>query len=182
MNTAALASTPLAPLTASARLATRAPAARLTTTSACPSPAAPAAPAWTCSPPSTVSAHQVLDAWALGQRVQGTNPEPIRHDPCRTQTAPGHLGSVTKEFITSSTQIKAQGNLRLLGEGLPHDSELAHCPSWGVRGEHSFHSHHKVHSVVHCTQKPVKEEQNGSLCSCQFRMLLLITETLPCRD
>lgn len=58
-NTAALASTPLAPLTASVPLATRAPAVRLITTSACPSPATPAAPAWTCSPPSTVSAHQV---------------------------------------------------------------------------------------------------------------------------
>lgn len=50
---------------------------------------------------------------------------------------------------------------------------------WRLRGKHSFHSHCKVHSLVHCTQRPIKEEQKSSLCSCQLRMFLLITETLP---
>lgn len=48
VNTAAPASTPLAPSTASAHLATRAPAVKLITMSACPSPATLEAPAWTC--------------------------------------------------------------------------------------------------------------------------------------
>ena len=73
VNTAAPASTHPAPLSASVRLATRAPAARPITTSACRSPATGAAPAWTCSPPSSASAHQVPAEWGLGWRSQGTS-------------------------------------------------------------------------------------------------------------